>query len=715
MLVQSMIPNLKPHHWLPALIALAMIIFGVVTSAVNTRDNLREAAEVAHTREVLLTLQDTLRCMLDLETGQRGFVIVGEESYLEPYNTALRRLDTQIAMLTDLTRDNAEQQVRIGSITEVIAQRKRSLVRAIEARRTGGEDAAIHLVKTGTGKAEMDRLRQLVDEMRDEELTRLDNRESKLAKSLRRTDLTVTITGVVAVGSGAIGALLLALFLIARDREQQERSAREKAEDADRAKSDFLAMMSHEIRTPMNSILGFGELLHDLVDTPQEKHFAKAILTSGNSLLSLINDILDLSKIEAGKLDLNPESVLIDQFAENLQTLFSFRAAEKGLHYEFVIDPKTPPRLTFDALRLRQILVNLVGNAIKFTREGSVTVSLRADPVAGADTVMLHIDVTDSGIGIPEDRIAEIFRPFYQIDSRQGRQFQGTGLGLSISRRLIEAMEGTLSVESELGKGSVFRVTLPTRMSRRTDEILAADKASGPIDFNLLRPAKILVADDVPLNRDLIRNYLAGSHHQIIEAENGEQAVSLCIKHHPDIVLMDIRMPALDGREALAKLRSMEDTRHIPLIAVTASSLLNSQEELKSMFDGYADKPLNRGALYQQLARFIPAEEHIAAVEEIPSPVTPASEPANDWTPLCAELEKLQETVWPNLVKLVPAQATLNFGKRLSELATEHGCPLLATHASELMLAAEMMDFAEASRLLGSFPQIIATLRASHA
>ena len=709
-----MIRNLKLLYLIPAVVALATIIYGVVASAVDTRRNLSDSGDVAHSRKVLVALQETVGYMLDLETGQRGFIITGDEAYLEPYESALRKVDSPVATLAELTRGNPSQQLKIGMIQEVVSERKKFMAHSIEVRRDQGLNAAVTELQKGGGKDQMNRIRQLIDEMRDEEVVRIDRTLHKLAENLRRTDFTVYVAGIVAIGSGVTGVVLLLLFLSASGREQLHRLQKEKAEEADRAKSDFLAMMSHEIRTPMNAILGFGELLHDMVETSQQKHFSAAILSSGNALLSLINDILDLSKIEAGKLDLYPEPILMEQFTENLHTLFSFRAAEKGLDYSIRIDPKVPAQLSFDALRLRQILVNLVGNAIKFTREGSVHVGIRATPAAEGEMVMLHIEVTDTGIGIPADQLAEIFRPFYQIDSRQGRQFQGTGLGLSISCRLIEAMAGTITVDSVLGKGSVFRVALPTRVSNRPEKI-AVEPTAGPVDFNRLNPSRILVADDVPLNRELIRSYLAGTHHEVIEAEDGEQAVSQSMRHLPDIVLMDIRMPAMNGREALARLRSLEGTRHIPVIAVTASSLLNSQAELKSLFDSYADKPLSRSTLFAELAKFIPTAEPGPPVPEIPPSPARAVAGGQDWTALCTKLDDLHQTVWPDLVKLVPAQATLNFASELTELATGHACPLLAQHSRQLRHAAEMMDFAEASRLLHEFPGIIAALRTHHA
>ncbi|RYD47488.1 MAG: hypothetical protein EOP85_05375, partial [Verrucomicrobiaceae bacterium] len=515
--------NVKLRYLVPAAIALAMIVYGVVTSAVNTRVNLRDRERVSHTQVVLDTLRDTLTAILDMETGQRGYVIVGDDSYLEPYQKAVVQVESLLGKLEELTQDNPEQQVRIGKIREVIVLREESLAKAVSLRKSEGLEASAEYVRNGGGKLQMDRLRQLIRSMVNEEQFLMERRQDKLSRSMQRTNLTVIASGCVAILAGSVGATLLVMFISARDSEELMREQKEKAEGADRAKSDFLAMMSHEIRTPMNAILGFSELLHDNAATPQEKHFAGAILSSGNSLLSLINDILDLSKIEAGKIDIQPETVVMSKFAENLQTLFSFRAEEKMLDFTVTLGDDVPLLLAFDALRLRQVLVNLTGNAIKFCPEGSVRVTFTADPPADDGSLQLHVEVSDTGIGISEQHLTEIFRPFFQVDSRQGRQFEGTGLGLSICNRLVEAMHGGLSVESAPGQGSTFRVSIPTHVVLIPVED-ALDTAQPAVNFDQLAPSRILIADDEPLNRELLRNYLAGSHHDVYEAENGKQA-----------------------------------------------------------------------------------------------------------------------------------------------------------------------------------------------
>lgn len=570
----------KFRYLFPALIALGTVIYGVVVSTVNTRHNLRDTERVARSRQVLSSLKDVQRQMLDLETGARGYVIVGEPEYLEPYERALARVDVELRKLMDLTRDSPAQQARIGLFKEVMNEARESMEAAVETRKASGLEAAAAELKNGGGKEQMDRLRTLTDQMHQDELILLLKREDKLQRTLGRTNLTVSVAGLVAIAAGILGTTLLFLFLSSQERAERLKQEKEKAMEADRAKSDFLTMMSHEIRTPMNAILGFSELLHDRAATPQDKHFAGAILSSGNSLLTLINDILDLSKIEAGKIDIQEETVSMSAFCENLETLFSFRCAEKELEYTVRFAPNVPQFLSFDASRLRQVLVNLVGNAIKFTEEGSVTVFMHADDATTDDVVVLHIEVLDTGIGIPAGQLDEIFRPFYQVDSRRDRRFQGTGLGLGISRRLVEVMDGTITVESGIGRGSLFRVSIPTRLS----------------------------------------------HHP----EPGSESAG-------DSVAVDRRVSF--GGDSL-------------------------------------EAPKGRC-----------------------------------WPELCRKLDDLQEAVWPELVKIVPAKGSIKFGELLVELADQHSCPPLAAYARQLMTAAEMMDFPEAGRMLQMFPALVAQLR----
>ena len=688
-------------------VALGMIVVGVVSSAINPRENLVIFDITYHKRSIIIALENAFSGMQDLETGQRGFLLAAEEPYLDVYREGGRRYDENIAMLAGLLRGDAIQLSNLNRLREVAALKRAELERTIALRREGKMNDVLAIIRTGTGKSRMDEFRAIMDEMIGRENAVLIERRGALVANLHRTNNVVAITGGMAILAGAVGVVMLLLFFRSQERLEKVRTDKDKAIQADQAKSEFLAMMSHEIRTPMNAILGFGEMLEESLETSQQKHYAKAILSSGNSLLMLINDILDLSKIEASKLDLHPELVSMESFCENLATLFSYRADQKGIDYKIDLHPEVPPVLTFDALRVRQVMVNLIGNALKFTPAGEVRVTIYAEEAAADDRVNLHFEVKDTGIGISKTEQGEIFRPFYQVDSKHSRQFQGTGLGLTISERLIKIMNGSITVVSEAGKGSTFHIIVPTHRSSRR---LQPEAESKPvIDFNKLAPSKILVADDVPLNRELIRGYLQGSHHEIYEAENGEQAVILSKKYLPDIVLIDIRMPVMDGREARLRLKSMEETRHIPLIAISASSLLNSQAELKSLFDGFADKPLNRTRLFVELARFLAPIEEKEEKRKAPAgsfqPV--AGEIPHQSDELAAHLADLVQSPWPELVKLVPVQATIAFANRLADLATRHRSDALAAYAKDLLRAAETLELDNAGRILENFPNVV--------
>ncbi len=697
---------LRARYFPAALIAVVMIIYGAYTSVQNTKTNVDEFARVQNSRIILSDLESLEGELHQLETGYEGFLVTGRKELLAPYETACERADAEFKHLQGLTKDTLEQQFRTAKLRKIAEAMKAEADRIIETHR---EDppAAAAMVAKGEGLRLMAEAEALLKEMRDAEVGILTDRQMKLVANLKETNTIVVSTGVVAIIAGIVGAVLLLLYLMGKERQERLFFEKEKAVQADRAKTEFLATMSHEIRTPMNAILGFGELLHELADRPQQKHYAKAIMNSGNALLTLINDMLDLSKIEARKMELHPEPVEMKRFVENLETLFSFRAGEKALDYRVIVDPSVPPALSFDALRVRQVLVNLIGNALKFTRSGHVHVAIRCEPGDKPEEMQLCLEVEDTGIGIPGDQLPHIFRPFYQVQAEQARHFQGTGLGLGISERLVKLMGGTIEVRSEVGKGSTFRIAIPVCQQAGGMPEGEGAASGGAVDFNRLAPSRILLVDDVPLNRELIRSYLQGTHHQVTEAENGEQAVIVCERQLPDLVLMDIRMPLTDGRSALGMLKSQDTTCGIPIIALTASTLLNGQEELKSLFDGFANKPVSRERLYLELAKFLPVRATAATGK--PQPEVPPAEIAHarEWPELQRELALLRDKVLPGLVELVPAQATLRFAADLQARAEKHECLPLADYAVQLDSAASRMDFAEAGRLLAAFPGVV--------
>lgn len=392
------------------------------------------------------------------------------------------------------------------------------------------------------------------------------------------------------------------------ERTRDLESARHRAETADRAKSVFLANMSHEIRTPMNAILGFAQLLeHDSQLTPDQAEHIRSIRCSGEHLLKLINDILDISKIEAGKSVLSPVSFCLHDFLEDLTTMFRSRAHAKGLQLYVEREESVPQYVSADENKLRQIIINLMGNAVKFTKAGGVALRVTAGAVkgkhAGEDEdrkLCLKMEVEDSGPGIPEEDLGNIFDPFHQAET--GNIEGGTGLGLPISRRFIEMMGGTITVTSRVSKGSCFRFDVPVslvnapeiprELARRQIVAIKPDMA----------PCRILVVDDMADNRTLLRGLLQPVGFEIAEAVNGAEALKHVAKWSPHAVLMDMRMPVMDGYEATRRIKAKANTRHIPIIAVTASAFEDSRKQvMNSGVDFYLRKPFRSEELFGAL------------------------------------------------------------------------------------------------------------------
>ncbi|MGA2118522.1 MAG: ATP-binding protein [Bryobacteraceae bacterium] len=399
-----------------------------------------------------------------------------------------------------------------------------------------------------------------------------------------------------------------------RRNEAAVQQARLRAEAADHAKTVMLANMSHEIRTPMSGIIGFADLLAATPLSSDQQDYVENIRSSADALLALINDILDLSKIEAGRLELESAPVDLRRLVENVVGLLAARAAEKRLRLAFTIDPSTPATIVTDAARLRQVLVNLLGNAVKFTSQGGVSLSVAATKEIDGRH---HIDfaVSDTGPGIAPEHLELIFESFRQVDASISRRFGGTGLGLAISRSIVRQMGGAIKVESQVGHGATFRFSIPASAAARSEvatlrrPAIAGARASG------LPALRLLVAEDNAVNRKLAQAVLRQLGYQPDFAVNGVEACDRVALHDYDLVLMDVQMPEMDGLEATRRIRrECPPARQPRIVAMTAAAFPEDRNRcLDAGMDDYVSKPIDMEELIAALRRVPAANRQLTA------------------------------------------------------------------------------------------------------
>lgn len=475
------------------------------------------------------------------------------------------------------------------------------------------------------------------------------------------------------------------------------------AEAATRAKNEFLTNISHEIRTPMNSILGFTQILKNQVRDLKHRSFLEGVESSGNNLMILLNDLLDLSKIEAGKMLINVQPVPFFKLSKEINNIFGLEAKSKNLDLIVEFAEDLPNTVIIDEIRIRQVLFNLIGNAIKFTKSGYVKVAFSMENKTAED-LELTISVEDTGIGIKEELQHSIFDIFYQSPEHFQNQVKGTGLGLTISNKLTQLMGGTISLESSEGVGSVFKVKLK--------QIKYSDGNSQTRNYRLQQvkvfedTIKVLVVDDVLLNRKLIVEFLNQKNCKVYEAKSGEDAIEICKFEKPDLVFMDIQMPKMTGVETTKLLREMHP--NLTIIAITASVSFSASEFRSYGFDDFITKPLDQ----QDIVQAIIANLNINALDNKSNSNNNKIE-FSRIKDAKSFIEKLEEarTIWEIIRKNNKISDIKNWSLVLKDVAITHKSDTLVRYCDNLNKCLDDFDFEQIPVEIAKFAMILENIK----
>ncbi len=520
----------------------------------------------------------------------------------------------------------------------------------------------------------------------------------------------------IKAGDEVIGAAVFSRDITERyDYEANLIKAKEIAEQANKAKSEFLANMSHEIRTPMNVVLGFSELLMErLLENDPNRKLAKGIITGGKSLMQLINDILDLSKIEANKIELRERDVNLVNVLDEVESIFRLKINEKGIDYKLDFALNAPEIIKTDEVRLRQILFNIIGNAVKFTQKGAINICVSWEQDGSTESGDLLIEIIDTGIGIPLAEQEKIFEPFVQQKGQQNSNYEGTGLGLAISRKLTEILNGKIFLISEPGKGSVFSVVLNNvKIGEKVE--YSKNQIEVP-QFTQFYGSKALIVEDSLLNIEVFKEFMGNSNLQLSIAKNGQEALNSLKKEIPNLILLDLQMPVMDGRQTLKSIAPLIKKHKIKVIIVSASIDISFSPKEKELISGMLNKPIIKSDLFNLLNQYLPHADE-TGINGIPDTENARHTQSKLIDSLLTNkdlVDKHQNSFNKTIIReynkameILGMDDSLNFARVLKTYGKDHAIIEFVEYSKLIKKSSDEFDFGEIERLMKEFEKVI--------